>query len=118
MSKKWYELKLYPNFKDGEEEILNLLYRVDEFAVFILRKANTTRILVRADDINAMHFAGIANAKLDRLEWNPSLRYNFSRYYRMRTHYALPIVQEIRPSILYNMLEELDSNDNGMECIL
>lgn len=118
-NKNWYELKLYPNFKDGEEEMLNLLYRVDEFAVFILRKANTTRILVRADDINAMHFTGITDAKLDRLEWNPSLRYKFTRYYRMRTHYALPIVQEIRPSILYSILEELDNNGNGgVECIL
>ncbi|MEM2922905.1 MAG: hypothetical protein QW560_00645 [Candidatus Nitrosocaldus sp.] len=114
---KWYELRLYPNFKDGEEEMLNLLYRVNEFAVFILRKASMTRVLVRADGINAMHFARITNARLERLEWNPSLRYGFTRYYRMKTHYALPIVQEVRPSILYTMLEELDSNSNDMECI-
>lgn len=114
----WYELRLYPNFKDGEEEILNILYRVDEFAVFILRKASMTRILVRADDINAMHFAGISNAKLEMLEWNPSLHYNFIRYYRMKTHYALPIVQEVRPSMIYTMLEELDNNGKDVECIL
>lgn len=117
-SRKWYELRLQPDFRDGEEEILNLLYRADEFAVFILRKASTTRILVRADDSNAMHFRGISHARLERLEWNPSLRYSITRYYRMRTHYALPIVQEVRPSILYSMLEELDSNGDGVECIL
>ncbi|GBC74046.1 hypothetical protein HRbin05_00077 [archaeon HR05] len=120
---KWYELRLYPNFKDGEEEMLNLLYRVDEFAIFIIRKNGMTRILVRTDDINAMHFSGIQNARLERLEWNPSLRYSLTRYYKMRVHSALPIVEKVRPSIIYTMLEELDNIGNsdgkgGVECIL
>ncbi|MEM2923166.1 MAG: hypothetical protein QW560_01975 [Candidatus Nitrosocaldus sp.] len=124
MAMKWYELRLYPNFKDGEEEMLNLLYRVDEFAIFIVRKNGMTRILVRINDINAMHLSGIQNAKLERLEWNPSLRYSLTRYYRMRMHSALPIVEKVRPSIIYTIMEELDNIGNsgrggsGVECIL
>ncbi|MCS7141817.1 MAG: hypothetical protein NZ888_06495 [Candidatus Nitrosocaldus sp.] len=117
MGMGWYELRLHPNFKDGEEEMLNLLYRVDEFAVFILRKGHATRILVRADDINAIHFAGIGNARLERLEWYPSLRYRFARYYRLRMHHALPIVQEVRSSTIYSVMEELDGSGD-VECIM
>ncbi len=109
---RWYELKLYSSFNDGTDEILNLLYRVDEFAVFIIRKEGKTRILLMADDANSIHFFNIKNSEVEELEWIPLLKYRYVNCYKSRIHYAIPIVQEVRPTILYDLLEQL--ND---ECV-
>ncbi len=108
MKYRWYELKLHSNFKDGVGEMLNLLYRVNEFALFVLRKEGLTRILVMVDDANSIHFFNIKNARMEELEWTPLLRYKYVNYYKSRIHYAIPIVQEVKPSVLYELLERLD----------
>ncbi len=108
MKYRWYELKLYSNFKDGVGETLNLLYRVNEFALFILRRRGITRILVMADDANSIHFFNIKNARIEELEWTPLLRYKYVNYYKSKRHYAIPIMQEVKPNVLYELLERFD----------
>jgi len=104
----WIELKLYQSFKD-EGDMLRIIQSIDEFAFYILRNDGVTRIVIRTTDAQAALFQTVKQAMVDVIE-PPVLEYPISAVLRMGKHYALPLLQEVKASLVYKVLEQVNED--------
>ena len=93
--------------------MLRIIQNIDEFAFYIARIDDRTRIMIRTSEAGAALFQSIKQARVDHIKEPPLLRYPKSATLRMKRHYALPILQEVKTSLLYNVLEQVKQ-----ECML
>lgn len=87
--------------------MLRIIQNADEFAFYIVRIDDRTRIMIKTTDAVAALFQSIRQARVDAIKELPLLQYPISARLKMKKHYAVPLLQEAMTSLVYNIFEQV-----------